>query len=314
MYSQNILVKVAELYYYKKYSQKEISKEIGVSEATVSRMLNEALESGIIKVEIKNINNRINRMEEKIEKIYGLEKAVIIETPSDRNDNNLKKMIGKEASLLFLNVCNSGEKVGIGAGSTIHEMINSFDGKKNIGIQLLPIMGGWGLRELDKETNKLVGEMANLLKCNYLLVLSPAVVSSKRIKNLIIKEPQIKQVINFWNYLDTVIFSIGPEIDFSLIPTLIEDPDKIVKMKKKGAVGDIAGRIIDEKGQEVEIPFNDRLISISLEKLKKVPKRIGIGGGGATKHRSIKAALEGGLLNYLVTDYDTCKYIINKEE
>jgi deoxyribonucleoside regulator len=80
-------------------------------------------------------------------------------------------------------------------------------------------------------------------------------------------------------------------------------------VKSLKAVGDIAGRIINEYGEELDIDYNRRLISIPIDVLKKIPKRVGI-GGGQNKYRSVKASLEAGIVNYLITDYQTCLYIL----
>lgn len=310
MYSNSILIKVAELYYQRKLSQRQIAEELKVSVPTVSRMLQECLDTGIVKVQIVNIENRVVEMENRIKEKFGLEKAIVIETPTKTDDGDLKKLLGKQASELLFDICIAGEKIGISAGGTIFEFIESLSGENKIpGVQIIPMMGSWGSKNPETETNKLVSSMASALKSDFDLLPAPAIVSSEEVKNIFLNEPQIIQVVHLWNQLDSAIFSIGPEIENSLFPTLTDNPDAVKSAKSKGAVGDIAGRVIDQSGNELDIDYNRKLLSIPLDTLKRIPKRVGI-GGGANKYRSVKAALEANLINYLISDYDTCKFIL----
>jgi len=310
MHSNSLIIKVAELYYIKKRPQKEIAKELGMSVPTVSRILQEALNQGIVKVQIVNVQNRVLQIEESLKKKFNLKEAVVIETPLDKEDWHIKKLLGRRASELFLEVVEPGMKVGIGAGMGIYEMIESFDGVDHIpGLQLIPLMGGWGLKNLQNETNKLVGSMANILNCSFQLLLSPAIVSSQEVKQVFLNEPQISAIVNMWNEIDTAVFSIGPEIEYSIFPSLAQSASDVESVKELGAVGDILGRIIDYNGEELDMDYNKRMVAIDYEQLQKVKKRIGI-GGGPKKIRSVRAALQKGIVNYLITDSETSLYIL----
>jgi len=305
------LIKVAELYYYRKMSQKKISNILNVSPASVSRMLEDAINTGLIKFKIEKIISSYHKIERELEKKYKLEKAIVIKSPSNNEERYIKKMLGKTAGELFYKITEPCDKVGIGPGETILEMIGSLDENNTLGLQIIPLMGGWGLNQLKKETNKLVSTLASVLQCDYYLLLAPAIVNSPEVKEILLNEPQIKQIVEMWKDINIAVFSIGPEVEYSIYPTISQGIYNNQNNIKGGAVGDILGRIINEQGEEMELFFNQRMISIPLEQLKKIPKRLGI-GGGQHKFRSVKAALDGGLINYLVTDYKTGLYILGK--
>ncbi|MBN2220097.1 MAG: winged helix-turn-helix transcriptional regulator [Kosmotogaceae bacterium] len=310
MYSPSLMIKVSELYYFKKCSQREIAETLKISVPTVSRILQEAIESGIVKVQITNIQNRVTQMEDALKDRYGLKGAIVVETPVDRDDWHIKKLLGKKTSELFFDIVSPGCKVGVGAGGSIYEMIESFDGEKSVpGLQLIPLMGGWGLQNLQNETNKLVGSMASILRCTFQLLLAPAIASTEEAKRVFLSEPQISAISQMWDELDTAIFSIGPEIEYSIFPSIVDHNGIVEEIKGLGAVGDIVGRIIDGSGEEMDIDFNHRMIAIPFEKLLRIKNRVGI-GGGSRKIRSVSAAIKKGIVNYLITDSETCKYIL----
>ena len=80
-------------------------------------------------------------------------------------------------------------------------------------------------------------------------------------------------------------------------------------MIQKGAVGEIVGRIYDKNGQTVDEDLRRKMIGISLDKIAKIPVRIGM-SYGKDKIEAIKGAIAGGLVNVLVTDVPTAELLL----
>jgi len=72
-------------------------------------------------------------------------------------------------------------------------------------------------------------------------------------------------------------------------------------LKKQGAVGDILGQFYNRNGEKMDVEYHDRLIAVSLEKLKDMDHVIGV-AGGEHKEEAIRAALRGRLIHSLITD------------
>jgi len=310
MYSDALLIKIAEFYYHKSMSQKGISREMGVSVSTVSRMLREAIEKGIVRVEIVDISERLVETEKELKSRFGLKEVIIVESMLDQGGDLLKKQLGRKASDLFRRMVRPGEVVGIGSGVTMAEMAESLAAASPLpAVKLVPLLGGWGTERMEYEPSGLVAAIGRCLQCDFYHLLAPAIASSAEARAVIMGEPVIEKVVGLWDELTSAYFSIGPEIGNGLLPNFI-DAAGVYDM---GAVGDVLGRIIDADGMELDIPFNRQLISIPAESLMKVENRVGI-GGGPSKYRSIGAVLERGLINILVSDYGTCRYILETEE
>jgi len=311
MNSNALLLKVAEMYYYEKLSQREISLRLGLSIPTVSRLLKEAFNKGIVQVKIENIEKRLFQMEKELEKKFSLEKAIVIDLNVQIDQWSSKKILAKEASKIITNFFSPGDLIGIGPGETIFEMISSLSIETKIpNIRIIPLMGGWGIHNVQYETNKLAIFMAYALGCDFYLLTVPAFVSSPYIKEKFLNEPQIRECIKKWEEVKVAIFSIGPEIEYSILPLIAQDNTLINEVKRRGGVSDILGRIINEDGEELDIFFNKCLISIDFNQLLRIPIRIGI--GGVSKIRGIKASLKKGIINILITDREACTYLLEK--
>ncbi len=53
--TQIIMIKIAKMYYQQGLTQTEISKRLGISRPTISRLTQDALDQGIVRIEIANI-------------------------------------------------------------------------------------------------------------------------------------------------------------------------------------------------------------------------------------------------------------------
>ena len=84
---------------------------------------------------------------------------------------------------------------------------------------------------------------------------------------------------------------------------------EIKVIRESGVVGDIASNYFKLDGTPYKDEFLDRIITIKIEDLQKIPIRIGIAGGSA-KVNAIKGALNSNLINFLVTDNLTAKLIV----
>jgi DNA-binding transcriptional regulator LsrR (DeoR family) len=85
--------------------------------------------------------------------------------------------------------------------------------------------------------------------------------------------------------------------------------EELAELERIGAVGDICMRFFDRKGRDIASPFNDRVIGMSLQQLRLVPRPIGI-AGTARKLEAVRGALEGRLITALVTDRFTAERLV----
>jgi DNA-binding transcriptional regulator LsrR (DeoR family) len=66
---------------------------------------------------------------------------------------------------------------------------------------------------------------------------------------------------------------------------------------------------MDSDGSPINLELNERIIGLTLEQIRKIPRVIGIAGGTA-KHGIIRAALHGNILDVLITDLSTAETLL----
>jgi len=100
-----------------------------------------------------------------------------------------------------------------------------------------------------------------------------------------------------------------------MISTLIKtghiSADDLECLRKDGAMGDVFSHFFDIKGRICDSSLSGRLIAMPVHLLLKVPYSIGV-AGGQLKADAIYGALEGKLINILVTDSKAAEQVLKK--
>lgn len=78
-YNIKLMVKVANLYYKDSLTQEVIAKKLKVSKYQVNRILKKAIDSGIVQITIIDPSTSVSKLEEELEKKFGLKRAIVIE-------------------------------------------------------------------------------------------------------------------------------------------------------------------------------------------------------------------------------------------
>jgi DNA-binding transcriptional regulator LsrR (DeoR family) len=97
-----------ELYYRKSQSQKDIASALGVSAATVSRLLKRAFDEGLVRVELDL--PRREQLEAGLVERFGLRDAVVI-AAGGRGD--VKEELGTAAAAYFEKIAANAHRVGL---------------------------------------------------------------------------------------------------------------------------------------------------------------------------------------------------------
>ncbi|MFQ7492756.1 MAG: sugar-binding domain-containing protein [Bifidobacterium bifidum] len=77
-------------------------------------------------------------------------------------------------------------------------------------------------------------------------------------------------------------------------------------MRAQGAVATVCGHFIDAQGRPVCSELSDRIISVELDRLKRIALVIGV-AWGQEKVKAIKACLVGSYISALATDQATAE-------
>lgn len=308
--NQRITIKVCEMYYKDNLSQKEISYKLGISRPQISRILTTARANNIVTIKIENPYRDETMLEKELIEMFGLNDALVFNTEGLTSENALLE-IGRQAATQIEVYIPNESKVGIMSGRTISELVKSIKGMERNGLEFIPLIGGMGSSGLDWHANIITKAFADKVSGNYSYLNAPVMVKNIESKEILIEEPEIRNVLEKGAQCDIAIVGIGQvnENSASVVAGSLSI-EEVEYLKKIGAVASVCASYVNREGKIVENDITDRSIGQTLGSLRK-SKKIAI-AIGKSKIEAIRAVLKGGYVNVLITNVETAKGILNK--
>ncbi|XJZ26678.1 sugar-binding transcriptional regulator [Bacillota bacterium Lsc_1132] len=306
--NRRILVKVAQMYYEEGATQSEIAEIIGVSRSLVSKFLTKAKELGIVEITIHDEGlHQFRQLERKVERLYNLREVVCIESVGHEAS---KKHLGEATSEFLLRVIKDGQIIGFSSGTTLYEVAKAINSPQLFpSVTIVPLVGGVGNERVDIHSNYIVAKVGDALQANYELLHIPVMVDTKEAKEVLMRQPSIKNTFDLAEQSSIAVVGIGGSPEHSTMVQSYLGLDYQEITEDTEIVGDICYNFINKFGKPVLNSWNERVIAVELKKLKNIPLVIGV-ASGLEKVNAIKAALEGSLIHVLITDEVTANALV----
>ena len=316
------MVRCLELYYRQARSQKEIAQALGVSAATVSRLLKRAYDDGLVRVELDL--PRAEELEAALTERFGLRDAVVVATGGH---GDVKEELGSAAAVYFEKVTANGMRVGLSCGFTLYQTIRALRERRFRDLALYPLSGESTLKMVDLSPNTLVGTMAAkyrphvsayALPVQHLLSLREI----ERERRRLLRDPEIRTIFEAAQAVDVALVGIGVIAEQTPgFCSLAESYGVSVKrLRQLGVVGEINYQPFDAEGRIVDRPelrvLMHRVLSVEgsrLQALSRRPDRHVVAiAGGRPKLDAVRGALAGRFMNVLVTDEDLAGTLLRR--
>ncbi|MBI4926664.1 MAG: sugar-binding transcriptional regulator [Anaerolineae bacterium] len=298
-----LLVKVSKLYYEEGLSQDDIILRLNLSRSKISRLLQQARDEGIVQITVVTPKHLYSDLENRLEKHFGLQEAVVVETHAGDTQENVLRALGVAAAGYLERAVTASTTLGISWGSTLNSMVAAMRPISLPNVNVVQIIGGLGQPEAEIHATDLCHRLARALNGQLTLLPAPGIVGSQQAREVLLADTYVRRAVEMFSRLDLAFVGIGAPTPESLMMRdgSILSAHEMELLLQNGAVGDIALRFFDGLGQPVGSDIDQRVIGITLEQLKRVPRVVGI-AGGAEKHRAVRGALAGRLVHVLITD------------
>jgi DNA-binding transcriptional regulator LsrR (DeoR family) len=302
------MTKVARLYHEQGLSQPNISSRLHISQSRVSRLLSKATEVGIVRTTVVNTAGVYAELEDELEKKYSVSEIVIVDTAD--SEEQILKSLGSAAAHYLESTLTGGDKIGISSwSSSLLSTVEAMRPKvSKVADEVVQVIGGVGESNAQAHAVRLAGRLAEVTGARVSYLPAPGLVSTPEAARALFANQNISSVLNSVEELTLLLVGIGSIEPSKLLKesgnSLSEKERK--ELAKLGAVGDVCMRFFDENGKSLKTNLDKRVIGISADQLRKISRRVAV-AGGARKNKAIRAALEGGWVNVLITDHKTAK-------
>jgi len=306
-----LLVKVARIYYEDGLNQDAITERLGLSRSKVSRLMAQARESGVVQITVVEPDDLFLDMESELQRRFGLQEAIVSGTQPGDAQRQVSRAVGSAASGYVTRAISSRSTIGMCWGDTLRYMVAGMAPQRFSNADVVQIIGGIGQPDAEVHATELCRSMARALGCRLTLLPVPGIVPDQRTREALLADVHVQRAVEAFDDLDIAFVGIGaPTTDsVTMRDGSIISRAELDDLLRKGTVGDIALRYYDADGECIESEINERIIGMTLEQIKRVPKVVGV-SGGPQKVAAIRAALAGELINVLITDSVSAKTLL----
>ncbi len=298
--------RIAYYYYEAGLTQEQIAKRLGISRQRVNRILADCIERGIVRITIEQSPEDYYTAESALEEKYRL-KAVRLAHSTDAN--HLYEDLGVVAGQYLKSIIKRGDIIGCVPGRGVAGLVDHMPLIEKQNLIVTQLMGSESIQEHSLEVDGIIHRFARKLSAQPQPLYAPVLVSDAALRQAIVKEPYYLAAYAIMKRCTIAAVGIGTATTYQRY-TARQHRDALYDPERAAApVGEICTHYFDRTGSPVDMPFSDRVLAISREDYMHIPIRIGI-AGGPDKAGAIRAALQGGYVNVLITDTDTASALL----
>lgn len=306
---EDIITRIAWLYYKEKMTQQEIAERISLSRQKVQRLLEKARDLEIIQFTLKHPYVNLMSIESEVRDKFGLKDAVVAPRASE-DPARLRQGFAMAGAAYLERKLGAMKKcmLGIGWGNTTAYLADFFEPQQVTGtIEIVSLIGNL-MMNVSMNPYIMAEKIARKLDASFYNIWAPAIAQTKERAEVFKSEPWIRDVLDIACRADVMLISIGEASkSASLFKMGYLSSADLQRLIGKGAVGDILCRYFDSHGDFIDDDVHDRVIGIPMDVMGD-PKKLIIGvAGGPSKVRAIRAALLKKYINVLITDEGTAR-------
>ncbi len=303
-----LIVRVARLYHESGLKQQEIASKLSISQARVSRMLKQAVDMGLVRTVVSVPSQVFPELEERLELRYDLDQVIVVD--SDPDSNVLASRLGRATARYVESVISGDDVVGISSwsDSLLRAARELNTGGTISAKQVVQLVGGLGNTEVQMLATEIMQLFSMKLKAEPVFMLTPAILGTKLARETLGEDVSVQRVARVWNDVSIAIYGVGAVAPSPLLArsgNSFREDDRD-RLYQAGAVGDVFLRYFDAEGKPIGGDFDDRVMSIPIELLRSVPRRVAV-AGGESKFEAIRACLRGGWATTIITDASTAE-------
>ena len=288
---------VARRFYLEHKTKVEIAEELGISRFKVARVLDLAVERGVVNITINKPARIDLELSDRLQSAYKLRRAVVVVDAADTPDAFLRQDLGQVAANLLSEIVTAEDVVGIAWGRTLDAMTAAVSSIAPCTVvQITGVAGSPA-----ENSTELVRRLAAVSGGPVYQFFVPLVLPDAHTASTLRSQPDVVAAAERFSSITVGVLAVGswnpPE---SQLRNAIADEDR-AELDRLGVVAEICAVFLDRDGHAISSNIQQRCISISSEQLLRIPELVAV-AGGSRKIRAIRAVLKGGYATTLVTD------------
>ena len=306
---EQLMIQVAKRYYELDMTMGDLARELGLTRWQASRLLAEARDIGIVRIEIVPRAPRLPAIESQLQRRYDLVDAVVVPMAAENNAALRLDAVAQAAGRLLAGLGRI-PLIGVSWGRTMSAVANRLPPFWNEGIEVVLLNGAMNIRTPSVRTNNVAELFARSANGTATLLPVPAILGHAATRVALEEDPTIASVLALGRRAPVICFGMGSLApDSVLLQSGFVTEEEVETLRAKGAVGDVLSRYIDADGNIVDPDLDKRTIGLDLQYCRERKFSIGI-AAGMEKRAVVLACLRARYINVLVTDEEVGRSLL----
>jgi DNA-binding transcriptional regulator LsrR (DeoR family) len=264
---------VARRYYLDGRSKVEIAEEFGMSRFKVARLLDDARQSGLVRIEIRHQGEIDVDLSAQLRDRCGLQHAVVVDVPDD-DATSLRGHVGRAAARLLAEIITPQDVLGLAWARAV------------------------------SATARASGGAAHLF---YAPLTLPDAATARALR----QQPEIARAFDQLPSVTKAVAGVGLwEAGQSTLYDTASDDDRRA-LRELGVCADISGVFVASDGTPVPTELAERMIAISADQMRAIPELVAV-PYGIRKAPAVRAALRSGLVSGIVTHTTLARAVLDE--
>lgn len=294
---------IARRYYLEGRTRVQIAEEFGLSRFKVSRMLDEAVESGMVEIKIHNPGSIDVGLSTALQRRYDLEHVYAVSTdPSNTADR--ADAVARSMAELLQSILRDGDVIGVDCGRTLAHIAPFLTELPRCDVVQLTGMAG----AIAASGADLVRRISEVSGGESWPLYAPLVVPDARTAQSLASNPQIRETFERHPKVSCAIVSVGAWSPGTsqVYGSLTEEES--ATLGAAGVCAETCALLLDADGSRIP-GLDERRMGIDEAVLRAIPTRIAL-AAGPEKIAATKAVLRSGLVSSLVCDSDVAAGVL----
>lgn len=294
---------IARRYYLEGRTRVEIAEEFGLSRFKVARMLEEALESGMVEITIHDPGSIDVALSTELQRKYGLQHAYAVAAESKKTEDRVEA-VAKAMAELLQSILQDGDVIGVDCGRTMMRIAPYLSALPKCDVVQLTGLAG-GLTSNGADLTRRISEVTGGESWP---LYAPYVVADARTAASLAKTPQIEAAFANHDRITCALVSVGGwNSDASQVYTSLAE-EEATALHREGVRAETCGLLLDAEGRRIA-GLDERRMGITEDGLRAIPTVVAISAGTA-KIEATKAVLQSGMVSAIVTDTEIAAAVL----
>ena len=292
-----LMASVARRYHLDGRSKVDIAEEFGLSRFKIARLLDEAVATGLVRIEVRHDGPVDVELSRRLQERFGLRHAIVVET-RDGDARSLRRRLAHTAADLLGEVVTPQDVLGLAwtrVVSVLARMLPRLPGNP-----VVQLTGALPIRDSADSSVDIVRDVARASGGPAYVYCAPFVVPDAPTARALRRRPEVARTLDRLPSVTLAVVGIGlwtPELS-----TLYHDADPRDRavLRHRHVCAEVSGVFLTADGEAVRTDLTDRMMALSAEQMRAIPEVLSV-VSGLGRAPAVHAALRAGLVDSLVT-------------